>query len=192
MNNAQQQYAIPCDVDDPARLGEGLYVSLYPDQIVRPQLTFKHLDPARGTRLFVFTVAPDIELALVHRMLLIARRSFDRPNSPRPEGQDRAMRTGVSIGFVNHDDEGEGIEPRFWTLPFTTDLLSRLDVEMKAWWASLPPARRPGLSESFDDDPSISWQDSPQPANAGVKQSAANAAMKVGKQASKKRAKKKQ
>jgi hypothetical protein len=135
---------------------EGIYVSLYPEEFVTSEQRMRGLEAARGVRLFVSSVAPDIEVALVHRMLLIAHRGFVHMHRPWPDGPDCVVQEAVTIGFVNHD--AEGIDLRFWTIPFTNDLWLALDLEIEAWWSSLVNARRAELSRNFDDDPSIMWQ----------------------------------
>jgi hypothetical protein len=157
-NNTQQ----------PRSAEEGIYVSLYPEEFVTPELRMRRLEAARGARLFVSSVAPDIEVALVHRMLLIAQRDFDHMQLSRSGGLDCVMPEAVSLGFVNHD--AEGIDIRFWTVRFETDLWSALDLEIRTWWASLVDAQRAELSRSFDDDPWIMWQSSTGPERANARQ----------------------
>jgi len=159
---------------------EGIYVSLYPEEFVTSEQRMRGLEAARGVRLFVSSVAPDIQLALVHRMLLIAHQDFDHRQRPLPDGPHCVMQEAVSIGFVNHD--AEGIDLRFWTIPFTTDRWLPLDLEIRAWWASLDNARRAELSTSFDDDPWIMWQSSagPERANAHPKSKTAATAIEKG------------
>ena len=176
-NNTQQ----------PRPAEEGIYVSLYPEEFVTPELRMRRLEAARGVRLFVSSVAPDIEVALVRRMLLIAHRGFVHMHRPRPDGPDCVVQEVVTIGFVNHD--AEGIDLQFWTIPFAVDVLSALDLEIRAWWASLVDARRTELSGSFDDEPRIDWQSAPRPERANGHQKPAMAATTIQKGASKNRKK---
>jgi hypothetical protein len=176
-NNTQQ----------PRPAEEGIYVSLYPEEFVTPELRMRCLEAARGARLFVSSVAPDIEVALVHRMLLIAHRGFVHMHRSRPDGPDCVVQEVVTIGFVNHD--AEGIDLRFWTIPFAVDVLSALDLEIRAWWSSLVDARRTELSGSFDDEPRIDWQRAPRPERANARQKPEMAATAIQKGASKNRKK---
>jgi len=166
---------------------ERIYVSLYPEEFVTSEQRMRRLEAAKGVRLFVSSVAPDIEVALVHRMLLIAHRDFDHMHCPRPDGPHCVMQEAVSIGFVNHD--AGGVEPRFWTIPFADDLWSALNLEIKTWWASLVDARRAELSRSFDDDPWILWQSSAGPERPNAHQKPKRTATEIEEGASKNRKK---
>jgi hypothetical protein len=147
----------------PSPTEETICVSLYPEA---PERRMRGLMAAKGVRLFVSTVIPDVELALVHRMLVISYRGFGHMHRSRPDVPDCDLQELVTIGFVNHDPEG--IDLQFWTIPFAADLLSAFDLEIKTWWASLVDARRADISARFDDEPRIDWQMSPPPECADV------------------------
>src|ERR1039458_1608614 len=90
INNPQQ----------PRPTEESIDVSLYPEEFATPEQKMRRLEAARGERLFVSSIVSDIELALVHLMLLIAHRGFDHIHPPRPDGPDGVMQEVVMGGLA--------------------------------------------------------------------------------------------
>ena len=135
-----------------------LYVSALPDQFVEYEGSMaSRMKMVKGQILFTAGADPDVNVALVGRMLLVTYRDCDPTRGLMPGGQCRVVQATICIGFLNHEPDG-GIRLCLWSMQHPDDsVLPKLRTEIMAWWAAIPAAQRIELLKRFDNNPKVDW-----------------------------------